>query len=123
MIAQLGVHGRADGGSSTVAAALEHQRVREVVDVLGRAGEVDELGGARPARHACERSLETVFDRLDVVIGLRFDRLDLDAVLEAEVGHQLLQQPRHCPATQETWADRALTARPATRLRPATARA
>ena len=28
-----------------VARPLQHQRVREVVDVLGRAGEVDELGG------------------------------------------------------------------------------
>ena len=37
------------------AAALEHQRVRDVVDVLGRAGEVDELRrvSQTPARPAC----------------------------------------------------------------------
>ena len=32
------------GQHHAVARALEHQRVREVVDVFGSAGEVDELG-------------------------------------------------------------------------------
>ena len=43
-----------------------------------------------PAR-ARMRRRDEVLDRFDVVIGLSFDRLDLDAVLEAEVGDELVQ--------------------------------
>ena len=36
--------------------------------------------------------LDEVLDRFDVMIGLCFDRLDLNAVLEAEVGDELAQR-------------------------------
>ena len=54
----------------------QHQRVGEVVDVLGRAGEMHELelgsGGARRR----ELLAHEVLDRLDVVVGLALNRLD-----------------------------------------------
>ncbi len=50
--------------------------VREIVDVLGRAREMDELRDAREFRHVGEAFLQPVLDRLDVVIGRALDGLD-----------------------------------------------
>ena len=58
----------------------QHQPVREVVDVLGRAREVDELRDARDFGVAGEALLQPVLDRLDVVIGRALDRLDARGV-------------------------------------------
>ena len=73
------------------AAALQHQRVRDVVDVLGRAGEVDELRRVGQCRHVLRAAPDEVFHRLDVVVGLGLDRLDLGAVLDVEIGDELAQ--------------------------------
>jgi glutathione S-transferase len=73
------------------AAALQHQRVRDVVDVLGRAGEVDELRRVGQCRYVLRAAPDEVFHRSDVVVGLGFDRLDLGAVLDVEIGDQLAQ--------------------------------
>jgi len=69
-----------------VPAALQHARVREVVDVLGGGGEVDELGGRAHLGVAREALAQPVFDRLHVVIGGGLDRLDALGVLELERG-------------------------------------
>ena len=53
---------------------------------------MDEFGG--PGQRGTLAPLDEVFDRLDVVICLRFDGLDFDAVFDAEVGHKLLQSAR-----------------------------
>ena len=60
--------------------AIEHQSVGEVVDVLRRAGKVDEFGDAGDFGHAREALLQPVLDRLDVVIGRALDRLDARGV-------------------------------------------
>ncbi len=54
----------------------QRQRVREIVDVLGRAREVNELGDPRHFGHRREALLQPVLDGLDVVIGLALDLLD-----------------------------------------------
>ena len=85
------------------AAAFEHQRVRDVVDVLRRAGEVDELRGMRKRRHILRATPDEVLDSLDVVIGLGLDRLDLGAVVDFEVDDQLPQ-----PCLSLAWQARQL---------------
>ena len=87
LITQLGVHGTQTTYQHS-AAAFEHQGVRNVVDVFRRACEMDEFGGT--AQRGTVAPLDPVLDRLDVMIGLRLDRLDFDAIFEAEVSHQLL---------------------------------
>jgi len=52
---------------------------------------MNELRRVRERRHVLGATLDEVLDRLDVVIGFGFDRLDLGAVLDAEVGDQLAQ--------------------------------
>mmetsp|Transcript_19257 Transcript_19257/g.50660 ORF Transcript_19257/g.50660 Transcript_19257/m.50660 type:complete len:553 (-) Transcript_19257:11-1669(-) len=64
----------------------EHQRVREVVDVLRGAREVEELEPRRECRVGrLERLLQKVLDRLDVVVGGLLDRLDALRLLDGEV--------------------------------------
>ena len=50
--------------------------VREIVDVLGRAREMDEFRDARDFRHVRELLLKPVLHGLDVVIRRPLDRLD-----------------------------------------------
>ena len=69
---QLFQRGQQDG----IARTLEHQGVRQVVDVFRGAGEVDELGHRRDLGTGLRLFLEEILDRLDVVIGGRLDRLD-----------------------------------------------
>ena len=52
---------------------LDHERVRQVVDVLGRAREVHELA-QRLERRPGDARLDDVLDRLDVVDGLPLER-------------------------------------------------
>ena len=68
-----------------VAGRAQHQRMRGVVDVLGSAGEMDELAGGGHFGITGQALLEEVFDRLDVVIGPAFLRLDRLGVGIAEV--------------------------------------
>ena len=74
--------------------ALDHQRVREVVDVLGGAGEVHEL--AEPAvlvgrDDRGETVLEEVLDRFDVVDRLPLDGGELVHLRRPELRHDAAQ--------------------------------
>ena len=62
----------------------EHEPVGEVVDVLGGAGEVDELLHRGQLRHLPDLFLEEVLDGLHVVVGRAFDLLDPRGALEIE---------------------------------------
>ena len=66
-------------------AVTEHQRVRHVVDVLARAGEVDELA-ALLERSALHLLLEKILDRLYVVVRRLLDVLDALRVSDGELG-------------------------------------
>ncbi len=74
-----------------VARAAHHQRVGEVVDVLGRAREVDECRGVRERRVVGDPLADPVLDRLDVVVGLALDRLHALAVGFGEPGGECAQ--------------------------------
>jgi hypothetical protein len=71
---------RRQGLGELVTCTAHHQRVGEIVDVLGRAGEVDELGRALELAVAAYFLLEPVLDRLHVVIGCGLDRLHAQGV-------------------------------------------
>jgi len=68
-----------------VAGVGQRNAVREIVDVLGRAREVDEFRDARDLRHRGEPLLQPVLDRLDVVVGLPLDRLHARGVRRREI--------------------------------------
>src|SRR6185436_6435107 len=86
----------------------EHQRVRQVVDVLGGRGEVDELQGALHFAVLAEARLEPVLDRLDVVVGFRLDRLYLLRVGFVELQHQVVERSRGLAGEGLQLADRGL---------------
>ena len=69
----------------------EHQRVREVVDVLRRAREVDELAGGGELGQACHPLPNEVLDRLHVVVRLALDGLHPLRIVEREGVRDLLQ--------------------------------
>ncbi len=71
-----GADGIDHGQQQRRARVLQHQGVGEVVDILGRTGEMQpfEIGGSRAAR--LEFGAQPNFDRLHIVIGARFDLLD-----------------------------------------------
>ena len=71
---------------------LEHQRVREIVDVFRRAGKVDEFGNAHHFGVIGQLFFDPVFERLDVVIGRLFDVLDLGCLGRAEIGKQPVER-------------------------------
>ena len=74
--------------------ALDHEGVGEVVDVLGRAGEVDQLaqpGVGRVGSNRREALLEEVLDRLDVVDGHPLDVGQRRDLCGPEVGDDLPQ--------------------------------
>jgi hypothetical protein len=73
------------------AGALAHQRVRQVVDVFGGAGEVDEFADLDDLGVAPGVLLDPVFERLDVVVGDGFLGLDLGRLLDAEIGDQRIE--------------------------------
>jgi len=80
----------------------QHQSVGEIVDVLGRAGEVDEFANRLQFGVAGDFLLEQVFDRLHVMVGGAFDVLDPLGVGETEFldqpienVHSMLAQGRH----------------------------
>ena len=86
--------GRA-GQPDLVHGALDHHGVREVVDVLAGAAEVDQLGeagvvGAR--RDGGEPLLEEVLDRLDVVLGHPLGGRHLVDLGRAEPPHDVAQR-------------------------------
>src|SRR5690606_41786239 len=63
----------------------------QVVDVLGGAGEVDELADRFQLRQFAGLPLEQIFDSLYIKIGGAFDFLDALCVAELEVIHQTVQ--------------------------------
>ena len=73
--------------------ALDHEGVGEVVDVLARAAEVDQLGEALVLvgrRDRGQALLEEVLDGLDVVHGDPLDVAELGDLVGAEVVDDLL---------------------------------
>ena len=62
----------------------ERQSMREIVDVLRRAREVNELRDARHFRDAREPLLQPILDRLDVVLRLALDGLDAGSIVLRE---------------------------------------
>jgi hypothetical protein len=83
--------------NSSIAAAApgarlaQHQRVGQIVDVLGGAGEVDELADRLQFGVAGDLLLEEIFHRLHVVIGGALDVLDPLGVGEGEVLDQAIE--------------------------------
>ncbi len=63
----------------------QHQGVGQVVDVLRRAGEVNELERALVGAGGGQTLADVIFDGFDVVIGRRLDRLHAAGVVLAEV--------------------------------------
>ena len=74
-----------------VARLVQHERIREVVNVLRSAGEMDELQRALRLAVPAELALQPVLDRLDVVVGLRLDVLDLLRVTLGEAFEKLVE--------------------------------
>ena len=75
-----------------IARALQHQGMRQVVDVFRGAGEVDELGHRRDFGVGLRLFLEEILDRLDVVIGGRLDGLDALGVGHRKVVGDAVEQ-------------------------------
>ena len=78
-----GFHGRQQHALTRVA---KHQRIGDVVDVLGSAGEVqegNELAGLR--RNAFELLAQEILDGLDVVIRDGLQRLDAAGIVDREI--------------------------------------
>jgi hypothetical protein len=70
----------------------EHHAVREIVDVLRRAREVNEFADPRNLGDACEALLQPILDRLDVVVGRALDRLHAGRVVRRERRRSGLQR-------------------------------
>ena len=74
-----------------VARRLEHQCVRQVVDVFRGAREVDELADLHHLGVVRELLLDPVFERLHVVVGNGLDLLHLGRLLRAEAGDERVE--------------------------------
>jgi hypothetical protein len=70
----------------------QHQRIRKVVDILRRAGEMDELERPLDLPVARQPGLEPVLDRLDVVVGLGLDVLDVPGVAFRKARDELVHR-------------------------------
>ena len=70
----------------------QHQSMRQIIDVLRSAGEMDELGGTHHFDDALEAFLQPIFDGLDIVIGSALDSLDPLGVGNAEVSLNFLEK-------------------------------
>jgi hypothetical protein len=70
---------------------LQHQRMRDVVDVFRSAAEVDEFADAHDLRICREAILEPVFHGLHVVIGAGLDGLDGFRIRHREVADDAVQ--------------------------------
>ena len=66
-------------------AIAQHQRVGEVVDVLGGAGKVHEFSNVLQLRVAGKALLDEILNRLDVVVGGGLNGLDALCICFAEV--------------------------------------
>ena len=70
--------------------------MRQIVDVLGSAGKVNEFGHLHDFRIAGQTLLDPVLERLHVVVGNRLDFLDLGGLRRTEVADQLLEFGHGC---------------------------
>jgi hypothetical protein len=86
----------------------ERDAVREVVDVLGRAREMDELGDARDLFDGRESFPQPVFDGLDVVVGRALDRLDALGVDGGERRRRCIESGASIRAERRDFGDRRL---------------
>ena len=119
---------RAPAAGSSRRASTQHQPVGEVVDVLGRAREMDEFADARDLGHVGEALLQPVLDRLDVVVGRALDRLHALAVgwLERRgrarraprAPPRKTARPRRSPARRRARSSHAISIRTRARIRP-----
>mmetsp|Transcript_58480 Transcript_58480/g.134175 ORF Transcript_58480/g.134175 Transcript_58480/m.134175 type:complete len:305 (-) Transcript_58480:208-1122(-) len=88
------------GQQHLFASLKQHQRVREVVDVLRRACEVEKLeraeqlvdGLAIGALRSNSYLLKEVLDGLDVVVSCALDRLDALRLVDVKVGNNCLKR-------------------------------
>ena len=55
---------------------LQHQRIRKIVDILGRASEMEKFGHSGNLGARSDGFLQKILDRLDIVIRRRLDLLD-----------------------------------------------
>ena len=85
------LHKWEDGSRESVA---QHDGVREVVDVLRRAGEVHELAAGGKLGQVGEFLLEHVLHRLDVVVRRSLDILDELAVVDAPLVDDVVEEFR-----------------------------
>ena len=74
-----------------VACLAQHQCIGQVVDVLRRAGEMNEFTYRLQFRVAGDLFLEEILDRLDVVVGGALDILDPLGVLLTELVDDVVQ--------------------------------
>ena len=74
-----------------VAGGFQHQRVGQIVDVLGGAGEVDKLGDRVQFCHVGDFFLEEILNRFDVVVGGALDRFDALCIFYAEIGDDFIK--------------------------------
>jgi hypothetical protein len=72
--------------------ALQHQAVREVVDVLGRARKVEHLGQRRQRGRLARALLQVILHGLDVVVRGLFNLLHALRVLQGELRDQVVQR-------------------------------
>ncbi len=91
------------------AGVAQHQRIREVVDVLGRAREMNEGRQiAVSVRGAVQLVAQEVLDGLDVVIGLALERLYTACVVEAELIDDVVEHVLHRRVHRAQLDDRGL---------------
>jgi hypothetical protein len=73
-----------------IACCLQHQGMRQVVDVFRGAGEVNEFAGGHHFGIAGQTFFQPVFDGFDVMVGAGLDCLDFFAMLYGEVGNDII---------------------------------
>ena len=76
-----------DGEQNLITGGLKHEGMGIVVDVLGSAGEVDELADGLELGITLYLVLEEILDGFDVMVGYGFAALDVLGVLEGEIIH------------------------------------
>jgi len=80
----------------SVAGGLQHQRMREIVDVFRSTSEMDEFGNPHHFRIGSQALPDPVLQGLDVMIGHRFDRFHFSGVQRAEFGKQSVHFGQRC---------------------------
>ena len=75
-----------------IARGFQHQRVGEVVNVFGGAGEVDEFGYRMQFSDIGHFFLEEILYRFHIVVGGTFDGFDALRIFNAEVGNDFIKE-------------------------------